>query len=755
MLPLNSEVVSISEDKNNRLWLAGRETGVTVLEPESGKFTAYRHSENNGALASDHVNTLVTDRSGIIWIGTNNGLSIYDPVYSPFQKFYLPANANGKTVEINDFYRDDHEDLWIAANNGIYIREHKTGQFKFRRTSYRGVPLAVTKFFNGKDGVFYIGTDQSIFKYDRQRDKLSRLSDSTHDPIMKKPSSSRITSIISDSVDHHPVLIVSSNGTGLTYYDLLKQKWVLRPDHLKGNTDDFDVIENAVKKLYRDQAGSIWIATEHHGLGKWQQTGQPIKYIDGRSDNRSFTASKTIYDIKEDGAGNLWISTYGGGLHHFDTKHFSFDHINGSNNLTEGLQTDRHGNVWMVSNGHLHAYSPLNKVYSCYDLPEVKDDGGIKGYIYRDNNGILYAGGTNYYVTFDPAAVSKIASQPNLYFTDFKIFNKSYGQLLNHSEIKLIHTQNYFSIEFAAPEYNSNHVQFAYMLDGFDNEWIVADRQNFASYSNLPPGKYVFKVKASNWEGNKTDKIKTLTITIEPPFYRRWYFFVAAGILITGLLYLVYRYRINEYLKRQSIRNMIAQDLHDQIGSTLSSIAVYSKVAKVYQLQKEPEKLTEVLTIIGCTASETIVEMADIVWAINPKNDQVSSIIQKIQSYARPLCAAQNIEFTFSCDAKIHKLTLEMSARKNFYLIIKEAITNAIKHSDCSQLNVDIRLHHYVIEMLIEDNGTGFDTSSDTRSTFEGNGLTNISSRAKELGAELYWNSRPDHGTRISVVFNI
>jgi signal transduction histidine kinase len=222
--------------------------------------------------------------------------------------------------------------------------------------------------------------------------------------------------------------------------------------------------------------------------------------------------------------------------------------------------------------------------------------------------------------------------------------------------------------------------------------------------------------------------------------------------------YFLYRYRMKEYMKRQLLRNSIAQDLHDQIGSTLSSLSVYSKVAKVYQQQHEDDKLIEVLHTIGDTANETIMEMSDIVWAINPKNDQMDSIIHKIEAFAIPLCTARNIKFSFTCDTRVSKLTLEMSARKNLYLILKECLNNAIKHSMCDTLTIDMRLNEYYIETVIVDNGIGYNTNeeaADGLGSREGNGLTNIQSRAKELGARLQIDSRAGEGTRINLVFGL
>ncbi|MGZ5222294.1 MAG: sensor histidine kinase, partial [Chitinophagaceae bacterium] len=233
------------------------------------------------------------------------------------------------------------------------------------------------------------------------------------------------------------------------------------------------------------------------------------------------------------------------------------------------------------------------------------------------------------------------------------------------------------------------------------------------------------------------------------------------AILLSLAIYIVYRYRINELLKRQAIRNRIAQDLHDNVGSTLSSISVYSQVARIYHDQQKEKDLKSTLEKISSTSSEMISELNDTVWAINPRNDQMSVIFQRMESFAKPLLAAQQIRLQFSFDQQLESLNLEMETRKNFYLIFKEAVNNVIKYADCSQLNVHITHEGQKIHMVINDNGKGFDLSK-TSEGFKssdvyggGNGLKNMQRRALEMKGILKMQSEPGNGTRLHLVFPI
>lgn len=750
----DGEIKSFAQDKQRNIWIVRKNMGLIVYNPNNNKFTSYRHDRNkDGSLVNDHVNVVFTDRNGIVWIGTSHGISILDPVYSPFLQYTLPKA--GRDIMVYDFYKDEFDKLWIATSEGIFTQTKGSSQFERRKVSYKGQQLAVTKFFIDKDKTFYIGTDYTLFKYDAVTNQVQVLPNTETDPVMKKLVNSRIVSIVRDTINTHPVLVVSPYGHYVTCYDLVEKKWIQDYDPVKNKEKKLSNKDNLIKKLYKDSKGELWLATNKSGLGDCRRNIIPVKYFTNDIGNNSSISSNDVYDIQEDKKGNLWISTYGGGLNYLNTSSGKFSHIISSSNLTEGLQTDKRGHIWTVCNGHMHEYNPFSRMYSCYDLPNLQKNDGIEGYIYRDRHDFLYAGGLNFFIRFDPKAVSKIENDPDVYFTDFKIFNTSYSQLLENKVIHLDHSENYFSLEFSAPEYSSNHIHYDYQLAGVDKEWIDADKRNFASYSNLPGGKYLFKVRASNWKGNQINKFTTITIIIHPPFWRRWWFYALIAVIIAFPCYLFYRYRLKEFLKRQSIRNGIAQDLHDHIGSTLSSISIYTQVAKIYQEQQQEDKLRELLLTIGQTANDTISEMSDIVWTINPKNDHMDDMVQKIQSYVYPLCAAQNILFNFNCDSKVLKLTLEMMQRKNFFLILKELINNAIKHSGCKNLSVNIRLITKHVVLIIEDDGKGFDPDSRPAGTSSGNGMGNIKSRANELKAQLTIDSKIEKGTKVTLLFHI
>ncbi|MBK8608976.1 MAG: hypothetical protein IPL84_03250 [Chitinophagaceae bacterium] len=204
----------------------------------------------------------------------------------------------------------------------------------------------------------------------------------------------------------------------------------------------------------------------------------------------------------------------------------------------------------------------------------------------------------------------------------------------------------------------------------------------------------------------------------------------------------------------QGIRNEIARDLHDNLGSTLSSISVYAEVAKIHGENNEPENLNIVLEKISGSSVEMVSEMNDIVWAINPGNDNMGKIIQRMESFAKPLAAARNVHFELICDQSILSLTLAMEKRKNFFLIFKEAVNNAIKYAGASTLTATIHVQNGRLLLSVADDGIGFNPAEERagiKLSLSGNGLRNMYDRAAELKGLLHIESQAGKGTVVAL----
>ena len=254
------------------------------------------------------------------------------------------------------------------------------------------------------------------------------------------------------------------------------------------------------------------------------------------------------------------------------------------------------------------------------------------------------------------------------------------------------------------------------------------------------------------------NKIKTMAAEKQNQRKNFAYGIIAAVVLLSSFAFYRYR-RFSRMRAEQKLlkdRLQISQDLHDNIGSTLSSISVYSQVAQIHGEKNENENMSELLEKISSTSNEMLTEMNDIVWAINPRNDSMEKIIQRMESFAKPLAAARKINFDLQYDPSILSIQLDMEKRKNFYLIFKEAVNNAIKYSGAAKLKVNITQQNSQLELLVKDNGVGFNVEKEMKEpsqTLSGNGLKNMYARAKEMNAVLNIKSSPNDGTAVQLIF--
>lgn len=746
------DILSFAEDTAGFIWMGGKNNGLFIYDPQKNHFTNLRYDPAlEGTIADDRINCIYIGKDGMVWLGTNRGVSIYNPSQQPFSQQFL--DKNGKDLKIYDL-QSVNGDLWAGTSEGLYIRAKGTTAFRHVPLQYKGHPLAVSKIFRDDDGTLYLGTNFTLFICDPKTFSLSLLPNTEKDPVIYNIIDSRIVSIIKDVIAGHPVLIIVPYGHFIAYYDFVTHRWTSREDTSVNIIRRFNLSDHLIRKLYKTSRGNIWMATGKVGLGEWKKDSFPrLKYY---SSEVSTLSNNNVYDIMEDPTGKLWISTYGGGLNHFDPVTDTFSHITASSNLLEGLQLDGWQNIWMVSNGNLHKYDPYIETYSSYQLPDLEKSGGVSGSIFKDTDGQMYVAGNNYLIAFRPERVREERKYPRVFFTDFLVFNSSFSERLKEKEIRLPHNENYFTFTFSAPEFMQRNTTYAYMLEGFDKDWIEAGDRNYASYSNLDGGYYILKVKASNSKGNWGNEYTAIRIHIIPPFWKAWWFFVLCVVAIAASVYAVYRYRINELLDRQAIRNKIAQDLHDNVGSTLSSIGVYSEVAQIYLQQQKNNDLKSTLEKIRDACGEMISELSDTVWTINPRNDHMSTILQRMDSFARPLLKAQGVDFHMKFDIDITQLNLEMTKRKNFYLIFKEAVSNAHKYAQCRNLWVEVKEGQHTLQLVVRDDGQGFDAGRvKTANTLSGNGLQNMQRRAREMKGECVISSIPGEGTTLTLRFPI
>jgi signal transduction histidine kinase/ligand-binding sensor domain-containing protein len=725
------------QDRIGNIWMGARKEGLLRYFPQSDSFSLIpRNSHAAGGLDyTEYLHCLLEDKEGNIWIGSDKGVSIFNPSRLQFQSVNLPLAKNElqSTAAVLNFLQSKTSDIWVATyGQGLQIFDQhlqfKTS-FTYRKNNLGAIGDSynrVWSFLTQPDGKVFIGCQHGWLSiYDPKYGNF----------INVQPTALNKCTIFNMALD-------SAQNTWFALYSGIA-KWDHKNNSFSSYTDllsSHGNTENQVFDILIDNKQIIWVATQTKGLQKFDPvTGRFMKAYVTEKNNPNKISDNSIQCITKINDSLLALGSASGGINIFNSFTEEFTHITTreglpSNNIT-ALYFQAPHDLWI---GTIQGICKMNLESKRVFHYGIEDGILVNRFadclrFYKTKNGRLLLGYMGGFVSFRPDSIGNEEAPANVTITGFKIYNQSLlvDSLLGKSDtVSLSYKQNFITLEFASLSFFEPYrINYYYQLQGVDKEWVNASRQRLASYANLSSGTYMFYVKSENRDGIPSQKITSICIIIQPPFWQTIWFKFLVLVVIVLLLYGLYKFRINQLLKLQAMRNEISKDLHDDLGATLGSINILSEVAKNKIESGDGEQTHSLLTKISSHSREMVDKMSDIVWAINPKNENVEKIIQRLSNFAQGICALKDIQLELKTDNPSLQQVLPMESMKNIYLIIKEAMNNAIKHSNCHQLTVSVRSIQGVLEIQIVDNGIGFDPHL----VKTGNGLINMESRVKEM----------------------
>lgn len=696
----------IYQDHKKNIWI-GTEDGLNKL-PATKPFTQYRFfTSRKISLGGRVVSGVVEGKDSILWIGYGgSGFDKIDLKNNAIEHYKnIPGNSNSLVQsDVTAIYEDKFGKIWIGtAHYGVDQFDPKTGNFKHfvmdANDAHRDDLNWIQAILETKDGSLLVGTNAGLSVFNRSTQKLSPFK-----PVIKnKISFPEVFSTNALFEDAEENLWVGTWLDGLFRYDKKAEKFYrYLPDANNPNS----ISANKITCVMEDSQGFIWIGTHSGGINKFQKsTGKFYRFS-----TKHGLPNDVVFGILEDGGGNLWISTLNG-LSKFDPRTGKFRNYD-------------------VSDGIIH--NQFNWHAS-----------------FKNKIGQMYFGTINGLISFHPDSVKIDPVPPSVALTSFKVFGKEAAlpqSLPATKEIMLNYDQNFFSIAFTALDIAPSHKhQFRYFLEGIDPAWVSSEQRSIAYYTDINPGKYKFYVEASNADGIWSKPI-TLSIIISPAWWMTWWFKVLIVLFIIALGYLAYLYRLKQLLAIQNIRLNIANDLHDEIGSNLSSISVDSQMLLKSSSLDETEQ--QLASFIGNTAKETVETMRDIIWFINPRNDFDTDMVIKMKETAAKLLAGIIWTLNVSPEVKFEKFNLEI--RRSIFLIYKEVLHNIIRHAETKTCLIEMSGNANFVTLLIKDEGKGFDL----KTVQENNGLRSIKRRAEKINASLTINSEVGNGTCITLVIS-
>jgi len=748
----------LKETPDGKLWI-NTDHGLYVYDPSTKNISTYKHDDKDINSISAYMDGgLLYDQSGVMWI--QGGYPVNKVDVSPEQFHTTLMDDKDKLLpgSFRCVYQNPSGQIFVGGPLGIFTFDYDTKKFlPFTPDASAKKMLSTHKLQNiyqDKNGVYWFGVDfTELISYDPKTKNWSAWQyNKAHDP-----DSLGVQNIHATLQNDDGKIWFGGTSSLCTYNSLTKKfkSYLIDPRNQRTSV-------NSIYVIIKPGDGKLWFGSL--GLSYYDVKKDSVIHVAFKQNTAARILSNSrISSALQDDSARVWFGTEGNGMFLYDFRTGQCKRISTADGLPNdrifGISKDLHGILWIGTDGGLCKYNPSRNLF------DAKNKGDFRTYTasytfplraFSGSDGTLYfrAYALAGLLYFHPDSLKDNAFIPPVLITDFKLFNKSVSagdstHVLDSTiettrEITLSYKQNIFSFTFAALSFvHPENNKYAYKLAGFDKDWTYTDASHrFASYTNLDAGDYTFEVKGSNNDGVWNESPAIIHLIITPPFWETWWFRTLIILAALGLTYGIYRYRLQEVIRLQNIRNKISGDLHDDIGSTLNSISVYSEVAK-----QDPSKHAKALEMIGEASRKIIDAMSDIVWTINPENDSFENIIERMRSLSFNLLRAKNIEFSFRADESLNDQKLTMEQRRNFFLIFKEAVNNLVKYAEATRVTIQLTHEGSLIKLLIRDNGKGFDVNQHS----EGNGLNSMRRRAKEMRAELRIESAIGNGTSVEL----
>ena len=740
-------------DDDSRLWYTGNEaTHLFDLKTRQDKIFA--SEKDNPAYQFGHLLPKLQDGNGTIWFSTTSaGIIKYSDDENQFHTL-LRGKYVGRIKIVNDSEFHVYNRYRIRlGKDSAGIADLSTDEIK----SLNDLP-----FLRDKHGSFWQVTPTSVIHCDAAFRTIQTIPIPYlhYAPLQAKvpPVGNYVAKDTFYSTVYNGLLLLDRDeclwfncSHGFACYDTKNNQF-----HFTDKGENF-------KKLYADMAGHIWFGTDSGAVMYDKRTDVTRFYYWKPDKNNQSLADKAVISFCDDPVNPqqfIWVGTRNG-LSKLDKstgRCLNFYEKNGlPDNLIYDILPDDKGNLWMSTNKGLCCLNTTSNSFRNFDVSDGLQGNEFNGgAAIKMKDGTMVFGGTNGLTYFNPKEINSIVP-PLTVITDYKVFGKPVTErspdslvstdIAYANDINFSYNDNVVSFEFAGIDYRKkNSLQYRYKLIGFDKGWNYSGTAHEATYTNLDPGDYTFVAEASNTQNAWGKQSNALHVHVLPLWWQTIWFKLFSLCIIGTIVYFIYRYRMQKALEIERVRNRIARDLHDEIGSTLSAISIYSKVAheqsKTSGINPEP-----LLKKINENVLHVMDAMSDIVWSVSTKNDEFENIVFHMREHAMHLLTLKGYEICFDVDESLAHFNLKMDKRQNFYLIYKEALNNIVKYAHGKHVWITIGREKSFLLLKIKDDGVGFNGIARN-----GNGLSNMKNRAASIGGHISVISAVGKGSEICIM---
>lgn len=748
----STDISGIYEDSKNNIWITTWDAGVNLFHPLQNTFTVFKDGDKQQfQLSNNIVTNIFEDSFDNIWITTEEGGICYLSTKNNRMQFYEHNTFNNNSLSNNNvgaFYSDKTGNIWIGTANGKLNKfEEATNRFESFTINHSAASASISGIEKGPNNTLYLcGWDLGLYSFNLQTKQFTNL-------LKQVPNlnynNKRLTNVKGFAIDANGwVWLATHSENGITIYNPHKNTVYNATNAATIDSNIFRIAYPA--SIFTDSKNRMWI-TSNAGLYMYDGNYHEFKTS---KDNSNSIGSNYVYSVYEDSYGIIWVSTSMGlDKITFTNSAIKIDHLNEQKHLLpnniKNIISDNNNFIWLSSNAgitrfdqkkHETKYYQINKNIPVLEFLEQSCT--------KSQSGHLYFGTTHGFLRFHPDSLKKESPSPQIYITDFRIFNQSQktGQansllkksILNTDTIVLNYKQSLISFEYAAININSHEkTEYAYKMEGIDQEWIFAGTNRITTYANLKHGTYTFKVRTSNGnklsEGNQTQ----IQIIIKPPFYQTKLAYISYLLLFLGALYIFRRTTINREklktalkLEKINIQNVQENNLmklrfftnisHEfRTPLTLIKVPLEKLIKSGKQLTTDEQEYQYSLMLNSVSRLDKMVtqlmdyrkmEAGSLV--LEPRFGDIVEFCQKVYNNFIPLANQRSVSYTFhsSFDSKWMAFDADKLEK-----VLSNVLSNAFKNTPkAGRINITIlpATNSSFIQINIEDSGIGISSDN-------------------------------------------
>lgn len=707
----------------------------------------HAYTVSNGLIHGD-ILTMTEDSNGNLWAGSNGG-GAYRIAREGFSTFTrLDGFAEEHVIQLLQDRTDTLTAVTWSPGN-LFLNQLRGERIQAVRLNVPSAcyPVGWSGWYqtvvNDRFGEWWVASNCGLLRYPavRQIAMLKRMRPRTYG-LRDGLDDDHINRVFEDSAGDIWISTESEKGHSIARWDRRRAKFIIY-GHGDGLSEQGPP---EVNSFFEDRSGVLWIGLHHLGIARW--TGTRFTILT----DREGMPTGGIRRIFQDQHGRLWLASDSGGVGRIDDLYSArptvIHYTRGqglSSNEIQDISGDSRGHIYIATGAGVDQLDPATGHVQHFTTFDGLAPGEVQCAL-RDQDGAMWFGTLHGLSKLKPTK-GALPCNPPVLITGIDIAGVPYG--LNDAGVaqerlpELPYDQNHLQFHFAGLSFAPGEtLRYQYKLDGVDQAWSAATEQRSVIYSALIPGTYSFLVRAVSSDGSISPAAAHVDFSIAVPVWRRWWFLLGTFVITTTAIYGLHRLRLRSVIEIERVRMRIACDLHDDIGSTLSQIAILSEVANKKTQEELPRRA---LSEIAASVRDVVDALGDIVWAIDPHGERMENLASRMRSFAGELFGAREIAFDFAYLGNGARDSIPTETRRQLYLIFKELSNNVARHSRCTRVSAVLEATAREIVLRVSDNGCGVDQQH----TSAGYGIKSISDRARAMGGTATWLNRD--GTRVTI----